>query len=145
MKSLARIRKRQGRCYELAAIAMLRESDSDRWKLVHGRLSLGIMLSGVDHPADVFDLTWERARPEQRTNLLYGWLDHAWVELDDGRVYDSTLNDYWRADHYLARWGAVVDHRYTRAEMIRLYNVARHTGPWTDDERRKAKALREAI
>jgi hypothetical protein len=38
MKSLARFRKRQGRCYELAFLVMLRESAAEQFTLVHGHV-----------------------------------------------------------------------------------------------------------
>jgi hypothetical protein len=36
MKSLARVRKRSGRCYKLAGLAMLKEPDAEQLTLVHG-------------------------------------------------------------------------------------------------------------
>lgn len=38
MKSLARIRNRKGRCYELAYRVMLFEPGADKFSLVHGHL-----------------------------------------------------------------------------------------------------------
>jgi len=121
MKSLARIRKRHGRCYELAVHAMIYESESDQWTLVHGRLDLSIALG--------------------RTGLK-GWYDHAWIELDDGRIYDPVHNDYTPATIYIAKWRAVVDHRYSRREMSCLISTTRNSGPWTDDERRASVSQR---
>jgi len=63
MKSLAKIRKRLSRCYELAAKAMLYEPGADQWVLVHG--------SGVN--------------PDHGVRL-----HHAWIELNDGRVQIPT-------------------------------------------------------
>jgi hypothetical protein len=113
---------------------MLREPESDPWVLVHGRLSLAVVLSGAG------TLTG-RACARQKQLMEQGWYDHAWIELDDGRVYDPTLNSYTPTDQYIAKWRAVVDNRYTYEELIRIYNVAWNTGPWTDSERAKAAEL----
>jgi hypothetical protein len=120
MKSLARIRKRQGRCYELAVTVMLGEAEADQWVMVHGRLKL----------AKAF------GRPG-----LEGWYDHAWIVLDDGRIYDVVHDHYSSSEQYRARWGAVADHHYSQSDTSRLIDVSRNYGPWTDAERAKAAEL----
>jgi hypothetical protein len=106
IKSLERIRKRLGRCYELAAKVMLNEAESDRFTLIHGTV---------------------------------GGLGHAWIELGDGRIYDTTLNRYYPSGQYLK--AALAVHRYSRSEVIRMVSMSCVYGPWTDDERHKAAAL----
>src|SRR5262249_23098043 len=107
MKSLARIRKRQGRAYELAFKVMLDESEADQWTLVHGIL----------------------VNPKNGVRM-----DHAWIDLNDGRVYDTTLDRYVPTVWYMARYQVEVDHRYSCEEMSRLLSVSHNSGPWTDDE-----------
>jgi hypothetical protein len=70
MESLKRIRKRHHRCYELALKVMLDEPEADRFTLVHGTYVVGGVL---------------------RTG-------HAWIELDDGRIYDVVSDNYEPAD-----------------------------------------------
>jgi len=110
MISLKRIRKRQGRCYELALKVMLYESESDSFTLVHGRVE----------------------------NIENGRFGHAWIELNNGLVYDTSANRYTPAGQYATENKAVVDHRYSRAEALGLACLSHNCGPWTDDERREA-------
>ena len=113
MKSLAKIRKRQSRCYELAARAMLYEADSDQWVLVYG--------SGVN--------------PDHGTRLR-----HAWIELNDGRVYHADADVYEPTDWFMTHYQVQVDHRYSRAESCALMAATRNCGPWTDEERAANKS-----
>lgn len=65
MKAIARVRKRQGRCYELAGRVMMNEQNAEQLTLIHGRAS----------------------------QLENGPLiDHAWIIRADGGVYDPVLN-----------------------------------------------------
>jgi hypothetical protein len=100
MKSLERVRKREGRCYELAWRVMCDEPGADHFTLVHGC-----------------------AGP----NLI----GHAWIDLNDGHVYDPVRNEYVLAADYAAfMGGAVTDHRYTRLEAMTVSAAAGHYGPW---------------
>jgi hypothetical protein len=108
MKSLARIRKRLSRCYELAAKVMLYEPEADQWVLVHG--------SSVNPDLGV------RIR-------------HAWIELDDGRVYHADTDVYEPTDWFMTHYQVQVEHHYSRPEAVRLMASTRNYGPWTDDER----------
>jgi hypothetical protein len=94
---------------------MLDEPEADHFTLVHGTY----VLAGV-----------------LRT-------DHAWIELDDGRIYDAVKDSYEPADQYMARNEAVIDNRYSRLEMYRLFSVSGNVGPWTDDERGAAQARKQ--
>jgi hypothetical protein len=68
MQALKCIRKRKGRCYyELAFKVTLDEPDADGFTLVHGRVR----------------------------GTAGGSTGHAWIILDDGRVYDPVLDRYF--------------------------------------------------
>jgi hypothetical protein len=112
MKSLTRVRKRVKSCYELASIAMIKEADAAGLTLVHGSV---VMIDAKD---------WR--------------YDHAWIETDDGQIYDPANHSYQPAAQYTATHHAVAAHRYTRIETARLMSLTRHHGPWTDAERAAA-------
>ena|ERR1039458_1250582 len=97
-------RKRQGRCYELALRVMLHEPSAERLTLVHGRIS-------------------------QIKNDDY-LIDHAWIELNDGRIYDPVLDKHTPQDEYVRTRGAVIERQYPRAEAIRVAVKTGHYGPW---------------
>jgi hypothetical protein len=65
MKSLARIRNRFKRCYELTARAMMHEPEEQtkNWRVIHG--------------------------------FIYGGIRHAWIDLRDGRIYESRDHKYY--------------------------------------------------
>jgi hypothetical protein len=109
MKTLNRIRNRQGRCYELAGLAMLIEEGSEAFTLVHGILDLSFL-------------------------GLSSAYAHAWIELPDGRVYDPNMHSYMPKAEYYSRYKPRRCQRYTRLEMAKLA-VRHHWGPWTESER----------
>jgi hypothetical protein len=49
MKTLKRIRNRQGRCYELAGRVMLYEEGSEAFTLVHGTIENGFAGRFIEH------------------------------------------------------------------------------------------------
>jgi hypothetical protein len=107
MKTLQRVRNRLGRCYELAGRVMLHEEGSETFTLVHGIVALG----------------FEGRR-----------IEHAWIELPDGRVYEPVLDEYVEATAFDSRAAPSECQRYTRMQAARL--IAKHTwGPWTESER----------
>jgi len=106
MKSLVRITKRQGRCYELACNVMLDEPGAKRFTLVHG---------------NIFN--------------VWGRIDHAWIEVGNGLIYDPTHNRYETAAEFMIRNRAEVHARYSQREADRLVSVTGNVGPWTDIER----------
>jgi hypothetical protein len=112
MKSLARIKKRQGRCWELAMMAMMREPEADRFTLVHGSILLA----------------WQTETDAR--------IRHAWIELSDGRIYDPVKDSYEPAEQYMTKNRALVEHRYSRVEAARVCTEAKHSGPWTDPDPR---------
>jgi hypothetical protein len=102
MKCLKRIRKRLGRCYELAFKVMLDEPGAETFALVHGYVH------------------------------MHGHaLGHAWIETGDGRVYDTGLDRYMPRDEYAAERGAVIERRYTRMKAVQLAaDTGNYGGPW---------------
>ena len=91
--------------------AMIKEPGADRFTLVHGSI----------------------LRPSQTENDMR--VRHAWIELNDGRIYDPVEDSYEPADQYMAKNRAVVEHRYSRSEAVRIVLEAKHYGPWTDPDR----------
>jgi len=101
---LRRTRKRDGRCYALANKIML-EPGADQFTLVHGI---------VRGPRDTR-------------------IDHAWVMLPDGRLYDPVENAYFStAGEYAERYKAVIVRMFTRLDACEAMLVANHHGPWHD-------------
>jgi hypothetical protein len=100
MRSLRRVRKRRGRCYELAFRVMHEEPGAERFVLVHG--------------------------------VVGGRLGHAWIELDDGTVYDPVLDQRVPVDEYTTMFHAVAERRYTRAEALENMLKNNKHGPWHD-------------
>jgi hypothetical protein len=105
METLKYKRKRRGRCYELAATAMLDEPEADHWKLVHGAV-------------------W--------AHILVQYMDHAWIALPDGRVYDPVFHEYFEAQRYAERYHAIPAHKYSREGMVAHMNRTGHYGSWHD-------------
>jgi hypothetical protein len=103
MKTLSRVRNRTHRCYELSFKAMLYEPAAENFTLVHG----------ARHIAGVH------------------WTGHAWIETNDGRVYDAVKNTYTPTTEYMA--SAVAACRYTKAQAMEHCLSSRHCGPWHDD------------
>jgi len=93
---------------------MLNDPAADRFTLVHG---------------SVVSLSF---KPPIR-------IGHAWIELDDGRIYDPSTDSCEPPDNWYAH--AIIDHRYGRLEAYRIFNVTDyHCGPWTDADRAAASA-----
>ena len=117
MKSLARIRKRLGRCYELAFKVIFQEADAERFTLVHGRVRPGFV-----HEHQV---SGER-------------IGHAWIETAIDKVFDPVSGEHTSFDQYQRLTRATVDRRYSRAEALRLVACTGHYGPWLEDEIRQS-------
>lgn len=105
MECLKRVRKRAHRCFELAARAVISgDPEAVGAKLVHG--------------------------------VIYaktGSLAHAWVQLEDGRVYDTTQNRYYQTmREYERMCGAIIERVYTKAETSSLIFAHKHWGAWHD-------------
>jgi hypothetical protein len=101
-------RKRQGCCYELAMRVMTDQPGAERFTLVHGSV----------------------------VTASYGpsiRIDHAWIELPDGRIFEPGTKTYGPLPH------AVANHRYSRLEACRIAVATGHYGPWTDSERQQGE------
>jgi hypothetical protein len=105
MDTLKRVRKRDGRCYELAWTALDLEPGGEHFRLVHGK---------------VYNATLDVR------------MDHAWVVLPDGRVYDPVFNKYFPWRLYAKWYAAVAEVTYTRREAMAAIVATRHYGPWHD-------------
>jgi len=116
METLRNIRKRHGRCYELAWKAVLEEPASARLRLVHGWCTAPLP-----------------GRKHYQPAMIYG---HAWVLLPNGTVYDVVKNVYFSAHDYAVKYRAIVGRVYTRKQAAKACLRHKHLGPWfTDDER----------
>ena len=107
MKCIERFRNREGRCYELSHIVMLRAPGAERFSLVHGRVA-------------------------QREGIKDVLIPHAWIELNDGRMYDPVKDNYSPVDEFAAVWHAVVERKYSRVEAMRMVVEHGHYGPWEE-------------
>ena len=81
---LRRVRKRQGRCYELASRVVLRERGSG-WTLIYGHLHAKV------------------------PSVPYS---HAWLERD-GEVYDPVQDLWFSITQFVMIYEAVIDHSYS--------------------------------
>lgn len=57
-------------------------------------------------------------------------IGHAWVELDDGRVYDAVLDRYFTQEAWVAFASPVEDARFSRTEAMIQAAKTGHWGPW---------------
>jgi hypothetical protein len=105
MKSLKRVRKRHGRCYELAFRAVTEAPEAEGLKLVHGSAVLNLVAG-------------ER-------------VDHAWVLLPGSHVYDPVFDLYFTERDFAEKHKAVVSRVYTRMEAMKTLLENNHYGPWT--------------
>ena len=67
---------------------------------------------------------------------LYGRMNHAWVELPDGTVWDPSSQTKMPIEKYYSLVDPIVEDRYTADEAAHMLSVGKH-GPWTDEERMK--------
>lgn len=101
MKSLARVRSRRHRCYELTFKAMLKEPGAEKFTLVHGYVHID-------------------GQP----------VAHAWIETGDGMIYDTLLDRHIAWADYAAERDAVIERRYDRMEAVRMVRDTKNHGPW---------------
>ena len=104
---LKRIRKRAGRCYELAYRG-LKQSDNLRFALVHGE---------VNGPPDLAPRT-----------------GHAWLESNiDPIVYDAVKDKTIPIDDYYRLANPTNITKYTIIEAGYMIEETNHYGPWSED------------
>jgi hypothetical protein len=106
--STLRMKKRVGRCYEIAFKALVFDKlFDDSARLVHGALHAGTPWSPRPYP-------------------------HAWIECG-GQVWDPVLDKRFSADTYFDRFKAMPAASYTAQEAVALLLQANHYGAWHDD------------
>ncbi len=69
-------------------------------------------------------------------HTLSGQINHAWVELPDGTVWDTASKVKMPIEKYYSLVDPIVEDRYTVDEAATMLNVGYH-GPWTAEERMK--------
>jgi hypothetical protein len=62
----------------------------------------------------------------------HGRVDHAWVELPGGIVFDGVLQRFYRWEDYERELAAVAGCRYSAKEAARLLLSHNHNGPWEE-------------
>jgi hypothetical protein len=105
MQCLRRIRKRDGRCFELAIKVMEEEPGATGFTLAHGRFTR--------HPI---------LPPEKAI--------HAWIEIDPNTIYDPVTDQIAEKKIYEDQFGAVAEARYSRDEAISKMIETGTYGPW---------------
>jgi hypothetical protein len=110
---LRRVRKRLGRCYELAFQMVFENADDMGLLLVHGRACF------------ITDI--REALP------------HAWVVWGD-RVYDPVLDIWMPEAAHEHDHDAVAEAVYSKMQAVRLLTLTRCYGPWRPDEEKVAEA-----
>jgi hypothetical protein len=93
MKSLARIRKRQGRCYELAARVMMDEVGADQFTLVHGYCHTRFFGHAWIELGDgrvfdpVLDVTWSA---DEYAKRLGAEAEHRYSQMEFAKLMSAT-------------------------------------------------------
>jgi len=67
---------------------------------------------------------------------LRGRMNHAWVELPDGTVWDPSAQVPMPIEKYYSLVDPIVEDRYTADEAAHMLSVGKH-GPWSAEERMK--------
>lgn len=82
---------------------------------------------------------WRFLKDQQEGTLIHGrvyagfperWIDHAWVELPTGYVYEPQSESLMDSKSFYEKSRAEVTDRYTLDEAMRLAGKTRHYGPW---------------
>ena len=63
-------------------------------------------------------------------------INHAWVELPDGTVWEPSSQAILSKERYYALVDPVVEDRYTADEAAHMLSVGKH-GPWTEEEKQR--------
>jgi len=102
------VHRRHGRCYELSAKYVTMHDEHAT--LVHGTIFNRHRAALDDGPPTA----------------------HAWVELQDGRIFDP-VDDFWvTPEEYESYRAPEPLARYTREEAARLIGSTRSWGPWDE-------------
>jgi len=98
-------KQRVGQCYRLAGSYVIDHGGT----LVHGTINGRKWgLADLDNP-------------------------HAWVELEDGMIFDAVLGSMFDADSYYVVFQATPLKRYTSDRVRELTLETEHWGPWKEE------------
>ena len=100
-RSSSGLESRLGRCYELSG-GFVSGDTSGTATLVHGSIQ------GFDNPR----------------------INHAWVELSDGQVYDAVLQKKFPKMIHDALFNPEIHHRYDHEQVLIMMLRFKHWGPW---------------
>jgi hypothetical protein len=101
---------RKGRCYELAALAVMLNQVSGA-RLVHGSI-------------------------HNEFHSTIGRIGHAWVLLPDGRVWEPIFGNVYEAESWRNWSDFRIERVYPRHRAMRLMSKTEHYGPWSKTERK---------
>lgn len=104
---------RIGRCYELAALAVML-SRTPRLRLVHGSI-------------------------HNDFHSHHGRIGHAWALLPDGKVWEPIFGMVFEAGDWQGYANPKIERIYHRWHAIRLMHNTQHYGPWTTSEAMAAR------
>jgi hypothetical protein len=105
------MKARLGRCYELSGMLVL-NNPGPGITLVHGSIQ------GMGRPR----------------------IEHAWVELADGSVWEPATNQCWERQRFDSFFSAQVAMRYDFTTAMRRAVHHEHWGPWTGELPEEAAA-----
>ncbi len=57
-------------------------------------------------------------------------IGHAWVELEDGQIFDPIVNQTFDPYVYNAFFKAIIDNKYTFSDTLKITVSTGHWGPW---------------
>lgn len=101
--------QRLGRCYELAGYALTLGDAPAGSTLVHGSIH-AVLLRNTTR------------------------IDHAWIELPDGDVWEPVSRVIWPIGAWNAFAQPVISHRYVADEARTKILNFHHWGPWESDD-----------
>ena len=108
-------RERLTRCYELASLGMV------PWEGMAEHLES----EGLPTPDRLVHGSWHGPEAPKR-------IKHAWVMLDDGRVWEPITSLIYDRDKFYSYTRAQDDRLYSRAGALRRMNESQHHGPWDE-------------
>lgn len=88
---------------------------------------------------------WRFLKREGEGTLIHGrvfagypqrWMDHAWVELPSGLIYEPTNEEYMDRKEFYDKFKAEVIDRYTLEEAAIQALRSGNFGPWVMDKER---------
>ena len=93
-----------------------------------------------------YELNWIAMLNEpgaENFRLVHGYtrfgIDHSWIEIGDGRIYEADLDRYSTAAEFEAENEPVVERRYTHQQAMLLGSETGNYGPWHEPEHRRPR------